>query len=458
MIDLLTLAQDVRVLDAFGTKWSNQNTMNPLGAGMTGAAALFMLLLPRRWAILPLIFLACFVATAQRIVVGGLDFNILRILVAVGFVRVAMRREASDVSWNRLDALVLGFSVVRTAMYTLQHMTPQALIFQLGMTFDTVGLYFLMRVLLRTRADIVRAIVGFVLAAAPVCAFFALEKSTGRNMFSVFGGVPAVTAIREGRLRCQGAFSHPIIAGCFWASVLPLMGVLWFAHGWLRLAGLVGIACVLAIVFFCASSTPVAGVLAAGIGAAFYVLRRRMFAVRLAAGALLVLLHFVMEAPVWHLISRVSLAQGSTSYFRFRLIDSAIHRFDEWALIGTSSTAHWFWGAQDITNHYILEGVRGGALSLMLFIAIIAVAFAMVGRVRMSTEGQRLPTFFVWALGVSLFVHCINFLGVSYFGQAPLVWFFTLAAVASTFEQSTPRVRAAEPAPPRGFTQLAISA
>jgi hypothetical protein len=140
----------------------------------------------------------------------------------------------------------------------------------------------------------------------------------------------------------------------------------------------------------------------------------------------LVLLHLAMKAPVWHLIARVTLAKGSTSYFRFMLIDQAIHRFGEWALLGTRSTAHWFWGGQDVTNHYILEGVRG---------ATIVVAFWMVGRLRAVTEGRRIPNIMMWAMGVSLFVHCTNFIGVSYFGQAPLVWFFTLGAIGSVYER-----------------------
>ena len=40
-----------------------------------------------------------------------------------------------------------------------------------------------------------------------------LEHLTGRNVFSVFGGVPEFTVIREGKLRAQAAFAHAIVAG-----------------------------------------------------------------------------------------------------------------------------------------------------------------------------------------------------------------------------------------------------
>ena len=43
---------------------------------------------------------------------------------------------------------------------------------------------------------------------------------------AAMGGVPEITVVREGRLRCQGAFAHPILAGCFWAEQLPLIAAL----------------------------------------------------------------------------------------------------------------------------------------------------------------------------------------------------------------------------------------
>lgn len=432
----LTLAQDIRVIEGFGGQaWANHTQIHPLGAAMTAVASIAMLSLPRSWAFWPVIFLACFVAPAQRVVVGGLDFNLLRIIVLVGFARVLLRSEGKGITWHRLDALILAFSIVKTLIYTTQHGSLSAFIYQTGVTFDAVGLYFLSRFLIRDASDVVRATAGFVTAAVPVAIFFAIEHSTGRNLFSVFGGVPEITMVREDRLRCQGAFAHPILAGCFWASLLPLMAAMLWGNFMLRLASVVGIASSLAIIVFCASSTPVAGVMFAGIGGAFYFLRRHMGWVQLATLFALVALHMVMKAPVWHLIARVTLAKGSTSHFRFMMIDQAIHRFSEWALLGTKSTAHWFWGGQDVTNHYVLEGVRGGALTLALFVAIIVVAFGMIGRMRAATESSRAPNILIWALGVSLFVHCTNFIGVSYFGQAPLVWFFTLGAIGSVYER-----------------------
>lgn len=433
---MLTLAQNVRVLENFGTQWSNETRLHPLALSATILCAIWVLACRRERALWPFIFLACLVPSAQRLVVLTLDFNLIRLLVLAAAARIVMRNEHMGVRWHAMDGVVVAFALVRTVAYTVQQGTFGALVFQSGQVFDSVGMYFAFRCLVRNRDDVLSIITVLAAFALPVAMFFMIEKSTGRNMFSVFGGVPEITRVREDRLRCQGPFPHAIIAGCFWAGLVPLFGALLWQPGHMRrLLGVAAVGAGLAIVVFCASSTPVAGVMFGAIGAAFFFLRRRMGWVVMAACVALVGLHLSMKAPVWHLISRVSLARGSTSYFRYQLIDNAINRFGEWAAVGTTSTAHWFWGAQDLTNHYILEGVRGGALSLLLFVVIIGMSFRTVGRAWRAAEGDLPGVVLAWAIGVGLFVHCGNFLGVSYFGQIVFLWFLHLAIMGSMQEQ-----------------------
>jgi hypothetical protein len=112
------------------------------------------------------------------------------------------------------------------------------------------------------------------------------------------------------------------------------------------------------------------------------------------------------------------------------LIDEAINHFFEWFLIGVQETGHWGYGLEDVTNQYVLEGVRGGILSLALFISIIVISFRDVGFLWRSARSKSL-TMLAWALGVCLFIHCMNFLAVSYFGQITVIWYMLLAMIAS---------------------------
>jgi hypothetical protein len=417
--------------------WVNQTRLHPLGLALTVLMGLAVLMVDRRYSIWPIIILACFVAPAQRLVIGSIDFNVIRIITMFGMARVLWRGEYRELRWMTIDSAVLAFAIARTVIYTIQQTSVSAFINQMGASFDTVGMYFLFRCLIRSAGDVSRTVLGFVVMSFPVAAALFVENRTGRNAFAFFGGVPEFTDEREGRLRCQGAFAHPIIAGVFWASMLPMV----VAHWWRgdrvgRMIATIGAVPSLAIVYFTASSTPVMAVLMGIVGAGMFFLRRFMGYVCLGVFLLLVFMHLSMKMPVWHLIARINIAQGNTGYHRYMLIEGAIHHFSEWFLIGTKSTAHWYWAAEDITNQFILEGVRGGFLTLALFVATIVIAFRLVGKTwrqsTMTTPGIAL----MWSMGVALFVHCTNFIAVSYFGQAGLVWFLLLAMIASVAEQA----------------------
>ena len=162
-----------------------------------------------------------------------------------------------------------------------------------------------------------------------------------------------------------------------------------------------------------------------------YRFRKHLRAIRWYTFISLIILHFSMNTPVWHLISRVSFSSSSTGYFRFLLIDSAVNHAREWILIGTKYTGHWFYGAQDITNQFILVGVQGGIIPLTLFIAQIVVAYRGLGIILDFHKKNKYDTFLAWGLGASLLVHLTNFIGVSYFGQIVVLWYSLLGIIAS---------------------------
>lgn len=91
------------------------------------------------------------------------------------------------------------------------------------------------------------------------------------------------------------------------------------------------------------------------------------------------------------------------------------------------------WGvwAGDITNQFILQGVRGGLITFVLFIAIVACAFSLVGRALKETANAPLrQRRFLWAIGCTLFAHVMSFLSVSYFDQNVVNWYLLLAVIA----------------------------
>ncbi len=442
---------DVRNMpEGFGAAaFKDITNIHPLSVVAVVVLGVALILLPRRWAVLPMLIIACFFPSVQKITVFEMDFDLVRIIVLFGVSRLIFRKEYFHFSWKPLDIAVMLWATSSMVIYILQQGSFSAVINQLGFLFDVFGMYFLFRCLIQNWSDLEYIVFGFILISIPVFAFFLVENRTGRNLFSIFGGVPEITMIRDGRLRCQGAFAHPIIAGCFWASLLPLFAAFWWKPARGRAWAISGLIASLIIIFCCSSSTPLMGVIAAIVGCVFFYLRQYMRVVRWSVLLTLIALHLVMNAPVWHLISRVSAVGGSTSYFRYMLIDSAIKRFPEWALMGTSSTAHWFWGAQDMCNQYVYEGIKGGFLTLCFFVTVIVIAFREVGGLWRGQACSPYRLALSWALGVSLFVHCMNFIGVSYFGQIWILWYLLLAVIGSLSVQTKPLAISASRRSPR---------
>ena len=122
--------------------------------------------------------------------------------------------------------------------------------------------------------------------------------------------------------------------------------------------------------------------------------------------------------------------------------------FRSW-LVGTLSTRHWGWGLQDVTNQYILEGVRGGIWAMLALVVAIVLALRACGFwLRRLPAGSR-EHLLVYAIGVCIFAQAAIFLAVSYFGQSTMIWSVTMAlaallAEARVAEESRMRAEAAE--------------
>ena len=406
----------------------NQTTLSIGGLTVLTPLCLCMLLVPRRYAVAPLVIVVCVISTAQRITLIGADFDSLRILIVFGYLRVITRGEFRGVRWSAMDLLFGGYLISGFVIYAIQRRWMlDALVFRAGEMFTISGIYFQSRCWLRSMDDAIGLAKIMMILAIPTSAFFAVEWATGKNMFSVFGGVPAITVVREGRLRCQGPFNHPILAGCFWAGSLPLVASLWWSGRGSKMTAILATFCAFLIAAASSSSTPAAVVLIVGVAATSYYFRKSLPAIGLLVFLALLVKHFGGNTPAWHLISRIDLVGGSTGDHRYRLIDAAINNFSEWWFVGTLSTAHWGWGLRDCTNHYLLEGVRGGFLTMLFFVAMLFVGFWNVRRGMKVYAGNAPLQKIIWGYGCALCGHCAAFFAVAYFGPMLVIYWTTLA-------------------------------
>lgn len=407
-----------------------QTEVHWLAMALTLAMSAALCTLPRSRAVWPIALVACFIPVAQRVVIASIDLSMLRILLLFGWARLASRGELRRLRLNPLDGWFCGWIAAGTLVHVARELTVSALVYRLGFAFDALGTYFLFRFLLRDGRDIQVAIRQMAWICMLLAVGMTVEWSTGNNVFSIFGGVPAETIIRDDRLRCQGAFSHPIMVGSFGAGMAPLFFGLALVSKRSRFLPGVAFAASTWIMLTSASSGPALAYIAGVFGWAFWSLRRYLR--QFLWGMLLVLsvLHVIREKPVWHLIGRAGeLIGAGTGYHRYRLIDGFVNHFREWWLLGTRSTAHWGWGMQDVTNQFVNEGVRGGFLTFVAFVGLVVVAFRCVGLARRRVRGRE--SYLAWGLGVALTVHCVSFISVAYFGQMQTFFYMLLAFIAT---------------------------
>jgi hypothetical protein len=414
----------------FELEGSGTTVAHPFGIALLLLCGVLLLVVPRRYAVWPIALMTCFLSSRQCFAVFGLNVYFTRVMVlCFGLARVLIWSETRGFKLNALDGCVLAYGATYWIAGALNWgFDPVVLKTRSGAMVEMAALYLFLRVLIREVADVRSIVLCIAAIAIPTAGFFLLEFLTGHNLFSVFGGVPEVTGIREGRLRCQGPFGHPIIAGVFWASFIPLLFYGLRTAIRPRLVAVAGLAGAGAIVVLSASSTPALGAVVGIVGLMLFPLRRYSRHALLAGLVLLILLHFVMHGPVWSLIAKLSLVPGSTGYHRFLLVDQFIGHYNEWWLMGSKvGTDHWGYGMFDTANQFVAVGVNAGVFVLAIYVAGIVIALNMCAHIQ--KKAPRLG----WALAVTIIVQCVCFLGISIWAQLPFTWSLSLAAIGSMY-------------------------
>ncbi len=159
--------------------------------------------------------------------------------------------------------------------------------------YEAWGLYFLFRVFLQSREDVVGLAIMLAVVLTPLAAAMLFESFTGNNLFAQFGGVSNLAAVREGVVRAQGPFP-PVLAGSVGGASMALMTCLWRSH---RATAVLGLAACAAIVVASGSSGPI---LAAGSGMGvicLWQLREARRLMRWSAVAVYLMLGLMMNRP-----------------------------------------------------------------------------------------------------------------------------------------------------------------
>lgn len=393
-----------------------------------------VLTLPRRWAPIPFLLLACFIPKNQALDHGVLTFSVLRILTIVTLFRILVRGDWKGLVLNASDYLMVAWTLlmVGTAAF---HRDPSAQVTErLGLALDGMGLYLVFRFLCRTQDDIRLLSGALSLLLVPLAASMVYERATSHNLLAFFGS-PEGAIMRDDQARARGPFRHAILAGTIGALSVPFIIALWSTR---RSVAAVGLIACLCIVVASNSSGPIMSLAAALLALGLWRFRDRLRLMQWALVGLYCALAVVMNRPVYYLMGEIDLTGSSTGWHRARLIETSINHLDEWWLAGTDYTRHWMatgvsWSPDhtDITNHYIMLGVYGGLPLLVCFLALLAASFRHIGRYFEAPGTDINAAFLPWAAGSALFAIAVTSVSITYFDQSILWLYMTIAACAA---------------------------
>jgi hypothetical protein len=399
-------------------------------------AVALMLLLSRRRVIIPFFSAGILIPLDQVLLVGPFHFQMLRVLILFGWIAAVKNKVVSGTSFlgtkiNMLDKLVISFVVFDAVDYViLRDFSGQAFVNRFGAVYTVIGIYFLLRALIRDERDVVLTIKVLACVSAVIAVTMVIEHITKQNPYAYLGGSRAWTRqllmVRDEKLRAMGPFQHPILAGTFGGISLPLFIALWLKN--CRSYAVVGVTSATVIVLASASSTPILGYAFGLLAIACWPLRKQMRMIRWGIVVVLVALHLAMKAPVWALIQRVDIVGGSSGFHRYYLVDQFIRRFWDWCLLGIKDTDSWGAFMWDHANQYVAVGTTSGILPFAFFIGILVSGFSRLGKARNRAREKR-DRLVLWVLGAALFADVVSFFGISYVDQIMLVWWGLIAII-----------------------------
>lgn len=408
--------------------------MSPVFALLVLALVVAQSLLPRKWGFLPLAIAGLHLGNVEVLP----ELTPARMLILIGLGRALAAGHFIWSSKSRLDWSLVFFGIfalLSAIGHKSDEYVPSPLNARAGLFFNAFGTYLYGRAYLPDIQAFRRYIYLLPLVLIPLGALLTVEKHTRVNLYYSLGGRSETSQAREDKIRAQGPFQHPILAGTAGATALPFSLILW--RSGFHFMAAIGVVSCLSIVFACSSSGPLAAV---GVTLAAICFWRWRNYVKHAIWGLvfLGLLYTIVKGRgPWFIMSSIDLVGGSTGWHRAELMNQGFFHLDEWWLCGTDYTRHWMasgmrWNPNhvDLTNYYLHLGVLGGLPLMLSVVAMLIIGFQMLFRrmTEMRVVGDA-DEFVLWCAAASLAAHAISFISISYFDQMYIFFYLHLGVI-----------------------------
>jgi len=377
--------------------------------------------------------------------VGTIDIAVGRFVVVVLLLRCLCNDQIrTKFVWSRLDTLVALSMLVYVSTYFVTLNKPLSAIIENrgGFVMDTWCAYLAARFIITDRAKLISVMKCISIVLIPLAILGLIESIFGWQPFSPlrrlspwFEGRVPVLEKRLGFTRAVGPFSHAILFGGGFAMFLPLIYYLRYEKGqWRSWAYLLsGVALVGALSSMSSGPWVMAFVAISCLMMERYRKRLKLLFMLLVLGC--VMIGIVSNRSFYHVIASWANPLGGAGFHRAKLIDLAIEHFDEWWKVGYGDEDPG-WGPAlgmdhtDVTNEFILHGVRYGILGIVVLLLVLAAAFRGI----ISTY-RRVPQPFnkslCWSFGSMLVSVVVAWMSVGFFGQLSTLFYCALGMIGS---------------------------
>ena len=378
--------------------------------------------------------------------VGSLDISAGRIVVTVLLLRCLLNPGIrAKFQWCSLDSWVTCFMLVILSIAVTAWKIPIAktLENEAGRIVDSYFAYMTARLCL-TDQNAMRTTIKWIAAALiPLAVLGAVESYTGwapyyqLRRYCPWASITTPTLnIRSGFYRAVGPFSHPILFGAAFVMFLPV--VYWLRHESRRWR-LRSRAIIIMLIIGAMSSMSSGPVMMLIFTVFFLWLERHKNYVKpllVLLATMLVLAEIGSNRTIWHVVASYADPIGGSGWHRAKLLDVAIERFGEWWFVGYRRQDPG-WGAAvgmtwtDITNHYLVVGVKYGILGIIMLVGVLIVSVKNLIRMH-KAAAPKVSKSWHWSLGTILMALIISFNAFTLFGQANTLFYCLLGFIGST--------------------------
>lgn len=379
-----------------------------------------------------------------RISIGTIDISCSRIVATALLLRcLSDQRILRKFRWTSLDKVVALSILVYVGVTLLVQPKWASIENRSGFIMDTWFAYIITRFIITDKEKLTTIIKCVAIILIPLAILGLIETTTGwqpfvpLRQFRPWDPEIGMTTVgtRWGFTRATGPFGHPILFGGVFAMFIPLIYTLryekniWktfaYAISGLMIAGALssissGPWVMIAIVLFC------------------LVMEKYKVWIKYMLNFFIFFIIFIQifsNRPFYHVIFSYAGKLGGAGFHRIAIIDSAIRDFGKWWLAGYGGEDPG-WGRAlgmsftDITNEYILAGVRYGLAGVIVLCLVLIVSFRLLIAAYRKEKDPYLKSIY-WSLGSLLVAVSVVWMSVSFFGQLSTIFYCCIGIIGS---------------------------